>query len=204
MDTNLDKYRPNSHKSKELAKQPEKKIEKVVTGSVRQKKKSGLVKFKDAFISEDANNISSYLKQELVIPSIKKLVFDILVDGASILLFGEKGRLAKRGNASKISYGSFYDSPRDTRSLSKPRTAVSYDEYVIESRGDAEEVLSRMDELIDNYKQVSVADLCELIGITCDHTLNKYGWTDIHTAYAARVRDGYILKLPKPKPLDSN
>lgn len=204
MDINSDKYKPNSHKSKELAKIPEKKIERVVSGKVKQKKKGGLSEIKNAFISEDADNISSYIKQELLIPSFKKLISDIVTDGIAILLYGEKGRAIKPGgNASKISYGRFFNSGRSEPTISRSRSAFSYDEVVIDSRDEAEEVLRRMDELLENYPAVSVADLCELIGVTCDRTMNKYGWTDIHTAYVARARDGgYMLKLPKPKPLD--
>lgn len=33
------------------------------------------------------------------------------------------------------------------------------------------------------------------------YAANKYGWTDIAGCRAVRVRDGYILKLPKPTPL---
>lgn len=204
----LDKYKPNSHKSKEEAKRAEKKVERVVTGVAKPKKKGELTKIKEAFISEDADNIKSYIKQELLIPSFKKLICDIVTDGISILLYGERGRSTKPGNASKISYGRFFNSPqKDPRpALSAPsqsRSTVRYDEYLIESKAEAEEVLNRMEELIENYEMASVADLCEMIGITCDRTWNKYGWTDIHTAYVSRAREGgYLLNLPKPEPLN--
>ena len=58
-----------------------------------------------------------------------------------------------------------------------------------------------MDELIDMYGQVSVADLYDLVGKTCEHTDNKYGWTNIRNAEPVRVRDGYLLKMPKALPI---
>lgn len=54
-----------------------------------------------------------------------------------------------------------------------------------------------MDELIEIYGMVSVADLYDLVGITGNYTDNKYGWTNIRNAEPVHVRDGYMLRLPK-------
>ena len=75
-------------------------------------------------------------------------------------------------------------------------------DIIIENRGEAEDVLSRMDELIDQYGLVSVADLYDLVGINGNYTDNKYGWFNIRTASVVRVRDGYMIKLPKAVPLN--
>ena len=59
-----------------------------------------------------------------------------------------------------------------------------------------------MNEIIAQYEVVSVADLYDLANVSNDnYAANKYGWTDIGGCRAVRVRDGYILKLPKPMPL---
>ena len=82
---------------------------------------------------------------------------------------------------------------------------LNYDYYSgndLYSEGEAEDVLSRMDELIDTYGVVSVADLYDLVGISCNYTDNKYGWTNIRNVEPIRVRDGYMLKLPKAMPID--
>lgn len=59
-----------------------------------------------------------------------------------------------------------------------------------------------MDELIDTYGLASVADLYDLVGKTCEYTDNNYGWNDIRSAAVVRVRDGYLLKLPRALPLN--
>ena len=59
-----------------------------------------------------------------------------------------------------------------------------------------------MNELLDNYGIVSVADLYDLVGKSCDYTANRYGWTNIRNAEPVRVRDGYLLKMPKVGPID--
>lgn len=201
------KYQPNSHKFKEEKKsvnKADKKVEKVVKGTVKVKKKSELGKFKDIFISDDAKNVKQYVFLDVLVPAIKKAVSDIVTDGISMILYGETGHGKKSSTASRVSYRSYYDDRRDDRRYSenRTRTGYSYDDIILDSRGEAEEVLSRMDELIDTYSIVSVADLYDLIGVTGNYTDNKYGWTNIHNAEVVRVREGYLLKLPKALPIN--
>ena len=67
---------------------------------------------------------------------------------------------------------------------------------------DQEDVLMRMDELMETYGLVRVADLYDLVGITGNYTDNKYGWTNIRNAEIVRVRDGYMIKMPRAVPID--
>ena len=82
------------------------------------------------------------------------------------------------------------------------RARLNFDDIILESRGEAEEVLSHLLELVENYGVASVADLYELVGITGSFTDNKYGWTNLSTASVSRVRDGYLLNLPNATPID--
>ena len=60
-----------------------------------------------------------------------------------------------------------------------------------------------MDELIETYGFVSVADLYDLVGKRCNYTDNNYGWTNIRNANIVRVSGGdYMIKMPKARPLD--
>ena len=46
------------------------------------------------------------------------------------------------------------------------------------------------------------ADLYDLVGITGEHTDNKYGWTNIRNAEIERLRDGgYRIKMPRALPI---
>ena len=201
----MDEYKSNSHKSRELTTQNEtsKKVEKVVSGTVKTKKKSGLEKIAGIFVSEDADNVKSYILTDIIIPAVKKTVSDIVTNGIDMILYGGSGKIG-RGNspASRISYNNCYSSIRRDPEPSRYRATYAYDDIVLETRGEAEEVLSRMDELMSRYKVVSVADLYDMVGIQGNYTDNKYGWTDIHTAHVERIRDGYLLKLPRAMPLD--
>ncbi len=197
----MEEYKSNSHKSKEEQRiaVPEKKVEKVVSGSVKSRKKSEFQKFADVFIQEDAQKVKSYILMDVLVPAVKKAISDIVTNGIDMILYGETGRTKKSGTASKVSYRSYYDKRNDQRDYSsaRTRTGYDYDDVILDNRGEAEEVLSRMDELVATYGLVSVADFYDLVGITGSYTDNKYGWTDIRNASVVRVRDGYTIKLPR-------
>ena len=200
-------YKPNSNRYKKEqsnALAERKKIEKVVTGKVKTKKKSEISKLKDTFISEDVSNVKSYIVMDVLIPAAKKAISDIVRDGIDMILYGDTRSGRSSSGASYVSYRSYSDRDRrDTRrESSRTRVGYDYDDIILESRVEAEEVLRRMDELIETYGIVSVADLYDLVGKSCNYTDNKYGWINIRNAEPVRVRDGYLLKMPKAGPID--
>lgn len=192
----MEEYASNSHKSRaEIAKQ-DRKVEKVISGTVKTKKKTGLNKVKNIFISGDASNIKEYILMDVLIPNVKKAISEIVTNGIEIMLYGETGR-KKNSNASRISYRDYY--PKEGRQTRDG--GYDCNDIILETRGEAEDVLSRMDEIMDAYGNVSVADFYDLVGVTGNFTDNKYGWTNIRSANVIRVRDGYMIKLPKAKVL---
>lgn len=203
----MEEYKSNSHRSREENASPpaeREKLEKVVKGTVKTKKKGDIRKFTDVFISEDAANVKNYILMDVLVPAVKKAISDIITNGIDMILYGGSGRSKSSSGASKVSYRSYYDRRDDDRRYDshKTRTGYSYDDIILDNRGEAEDVLTRMDELIEIYGMVSVADLYDLVGITGNYTDNKYGWTNIRNAEAVRVRDGYMLKLPKALPIN--
>lgn len=202
-----EEYKPNSHKFREGRTETlteRKKVEKVVHGKVKTKRKSGVSKITDVFISEDAANVKSYIVMDVLVPAVKKAISDIVRDGIDMILYGESKGRRSSNSSGYVSYRDYSrrdddrDRFRDSRSKAN---GYNPDDIVLENRGEAEEVLSRMDELIDTYGNVSVADLYDLVGKSCEYTDQKYGWTNIRNAEPIRVRDGYMLKLPRVAPL---
>lgn len=203
----MEDYKPNSkrYKAEQQVSAKDKKIEKVVSGTAKTKKKSEIRKLTDVFVSEDISNVKSYALMEVLVPAVKKAIFDIVTNGIDMILYGETGHSKKRGSASRIEYNRCYDRPSDRRSSGtyRGRSGLDYDDIIFDNRGDAEAVLSAMDEIIAQYSVVSVGDLYDLADIsTSNYAVNNYGWTDIRGASVVRVRDGYTLKLPRALPIN--
>lgn len=197
-------YKPNSFRSKEQAAQKEEErrhLNKVTEGTVVQRKRSKAGKLRDIFLLGDIRQVKEYVLGDILLPMAKRAISEAVSSGVNMLL-GESPR-DNRSNVpvSGVSYrryGSYYQSSdrrTETRSWSQP--GYQYDDIIFESRGDAEEVLYRMDEVLRDREVVSVADMFDMAGISCDYTANKYGWTDLRGSRVDRVRDGFILHLPR-------
>jgi hypothetical protein len=203
----MDNYAPNSRKFKEQQKaepRERKKVEKVVTGKVKTKKKSKVRNFTDNFVSEDASSVKSYIISDVLIPAVKKTISDIVRDGIDMILYGDTRRHDKSYKSySSVSYRDYSRRDDYRHKESRSRSGYDCDDIILESRGEVEEVLAMMDDLLATYNFVSVADLYDLVGKNCNYTDNNYGWTNLSSAEPIRCRDGgYLIKLPKPRPID--
>ena len=197
-------YESNSHRNRENSENKErKKLEPIA--KAKTKKKSEAKKLVNAFVAEDVTSIKDYILMDVLLPAAKKAISDMVTNGIEMLLYGET-RSKSKSRDSRISYTKYYERdyerPRAGSGRSRGRYGYDYDDIILDTRQEAEEVLDRMDDLIDSYGIVSVADLYDLVGISGNYTDNKYGWTNLRNADVQRVRDGYLLKLPKALPFD--
>lgn len=204
-------YTSNSHKSKDAKKEApkaERKVEKVITGKVVKRQKPLGKKVAETFAGDDAQTVGNYILFDVVLPAAKTMISDAVSQGVERLLFGDNARArstARPGHTSynRISGSSAAGTVRAPREISRrARTNHEFDEVVLGTRGEAELVLERLGDLVDQYDSATVSDLYDLIGITGSFTDDKWGWTDLRTAGVSRVRDGYLLSLPRTEPLD--
>ena len=206
----------NSHRPKKSKDNvpADKKVEKVVQGTVSRRKKSLGKKFEETFISGDAQSVGGYVLWDVVIPAAKDTIADAVSQGIERMLFGEARSSSRRGGSSRsgsaqgfVNYSRF-GSGGTRRDNSPPqlsrraRASHAFDEIVIDNRGEAEGVIDGLEDLIGKYGSASVSDLYDLIGTTGNFTDEKWGWTNLEAAGVSRVRSGYLLNLPRPEPLD--
>lgn len=204
----IKEYKPNSHKSKLEAKQAEEKREKIAAvakAKVVKKKKNN---FLSSFISDDAVSIKDYIVDEFLIPLVQNTICDIFEEIPKTIFYGKSGR-RRSSNANRVSYTKYSsrrDRDRDYRDRDRDRDRDRYDrrtnifdstDIVFDSRGEAEKVLAVMDEIMQEYEIVRVADLYDLAGVSCDFPANDYGWTNIRNARVVHVRDGWVIEMPR-------
>lgn len=206
----MNDYTPNSHKFREEKKaestSERKRAEKVVRGAVKTKKKSGVYKLADIFIKEDVENVKTYVVQDIVIPTIRDTIWSVLTNSLEMFLYPGGGRSKRRPGLdfTYTSYDRFSDRgrPDDRRGDPDPRPRYNGEDLVFATRGDAEAVLHELRYMIKRYRFARVLDLYDLADRTAPYTANDYGWMDLERVDIVRVRDGYILKLPKALPID--
>ena len=187
------------------------RLEKIVKGQVTRRKKGFFDKFSEAFFGDDTQSVGNFILWDVVIPAIKNTVSAAVQGGVDMLLFGEPrgDRTRRDGNHSIVDYGGFARRPgvvsrtRDERpDPFRSRVSHKFDDIIFRNRGEAEEVLSNLVDQIENYNVATIGDLYDLVGMTGDFTDNKWGWDNLSRASTTRVRDGYILVLPRPVVID--
>lgn len=213
----MDDYPANSHRvrqAKEPAeKQEPKKIEKIVEGTVVRRKKPLAKRFTETFIGGDMKTVGSYVMFEVLLPAVKDTIADAMSQGVERMLFGEARSTSRRTGARPGTYISYNRMGQSSRSYGRreepsrtpsrrSRATHNFDEIILETRVEAEEVIDRLFDLVSRYDTATVADLYELVGVSGDYTDDKWGWSDIRGAGVERIRNGYLLNLPRPEPLD--
>lgn len=188
-------------------KEERKKMEKVISGTAKKKKRSGLARLSDIFAMEDVRDVKKYIFEEALIPKIKQTFVDIVMDGVNMWCYGNTKNRRDSGSSTYVSYDTRYryDDRYDYRSNSdfRPYTGFDIGNITLDSKGDADEVIRQLNIRIRDYGVVTVAELYEAVGWPSQYTDCKYGWMSLRNAESVRTRDGrYALRLPKVVPID--
>lgn len=211
----MENFPPNSRKAREP--DEPKKIERITSADATRRPKRLGRRLKDVFIGEDPRATMDYVVMDVIIPGARDMMFDAVEAGFQRLIYGESAR--RRGHSSPNPYGGNQPhvdyarisrgpvgaaQPPQQRMVSRrSRARGSFDELIIPSRREAEEVIDRLFDILSQYGQVSVAHLYELTGVQSSHTDIKWGWTQLRGAKAVPLRQGgFLLDLPEPEPFD--
>lgn len=204
-------YPPNSDASKRsISDKDEKNVERVTSGEAVRKKKSLRKQLRETFIAGDLRSSIRYVAFDILLPTLRDMLWEAGSGGIEKLIFGDSRRrgstIPQSGPTGYVSYNRYSMGGNrlagPARVMSRmARARHDFDEIVLESRVEAEEVIDRLFDLVSRYEAATVSDLYELVGLPSSHTDNKWGWTDLRGAGVSRTRDGYLLDLPDPTPL---
>lgn len=178
-------------------------------------KKDGIVstkkplsqKFAETFMSEDTDDIKSYILMDVIIPGIKNAVLEVL----EMAFFGTvSGKRKNSRKEERTDYRSYYgdsnvvrrDSRRERDRRSKRDDRLDYRNIVLLNREDAEEVIDQLHKRIKKYGAVSIAELFDLIDEPSNERDNDWGWKDERDIRLRRVSRGYLIDVVEAEYLD--
>lgn len=189
-----------------------KQISKVVTGRVTRRRAPLGRRLAENIVGDNAKGVFEYVLLDVVLPAAKDVLADAVSSAIERLLYGEvRSRRPRRSSQFGNSYVSYnrYSSSGYGQSREDPRRGAqprkerpSFDDIVLDTRVDAEEVIQNLIALIDRFEAASVTDLYELVGVTADFTDSKWGWTSPRGMGVTRVANGYLVDIPAPSPLN--
>ena len=199
----MDAYPPNSRTT---SAQPEKKVERITSVGAKRRKKPLGKQFRETFVGGDARTATQYVIFEVLVPAMKDALAEAGSQGIERLIFGESrrrgGSRPPAGPTGYINYQQQSRSPQQRSMSPRARSRHDFDEIVLESRTEAEDVLERLFDLLSKYEAVTVADLYDLTGLSSTHTDHKWGWTELRGSNVRKIRgSGYLIDLPGPEPL---
>lgn len=191
-----------------------KDLPKVVSSPGKIQKKSELKVLSESLFPKDMHGLLG----SAIRNAASDMMYDIITNGASIIADSIAGMLDPNGRShdrrgrvvsGRRDYTKYSRSSNDRNKeeirYARRRSIFDYDQIIFNNRGDAESVLFAMDDIIDQFGVVSVADLYDISEVSTDnHMVNKYGWSDIRDAKVIHVRKGYVIDLPKPMLLDND
>lgn len=192
-------------------KEEKKAIEKVdLKGTVVVKKPSFASRLKETFIAEDARDVGDYILWDILVPTIKRTIRDIIVGSADRVFLGtgvssssnslyrERGvtyvRRTDYGASSRVSTTK---APK-VESRMAPPVNFGLDQIVFDNYEDASSVLERLVDYLETYGKATVDDYFDLIGKSAPFTAQNWGWRSLSSATIINTAGGYFIKLPKP------
>jgi hypothetical protein len=188
-------------------------VDKVVINDVSKRKAPLGKRLAETFLGGDAKTVANYVVFDVLIPAAKDMFSDAVSQGFDRMLWGDSARSGRRGggrpvgDAGHVSYnrmsGSRTREREDPRRQNRQvREAHNFDDILLATRHEADTVLERMSDLVNQYDVCTIADLYSLVGITPTFTDNNWGWTELIGSRAVRDGGGYLLDLPRPKPVE--
>lgn len=200
-----DREYPSNSKSAKPGPEP-RKVEQVVTTPVTSRQKSVGKRLKEALIGGDSRTAVQYVIGEVIVPQAKDMISEALTSMIERIIFNGDGGRSRRSSNRTAGYTNYarYSSKnirrgdRDERVTASPRSR-DLDDIIFETRAEAQNVLEQMNDLLEEYGLISIADLYTMLGWTqrSTHTDQKWGWDDLQAADIRMTRGGYILILPK-------
>ena len=207
----MDNFPGNSHsaKSKPQKNPDDKNIERVITTPVMQRKKTFGQKFKDAFIGGEFRSASTYILAEVLLPALRNTIVDATSKGIERMIYGDvtpRSHNNYGNNRPRISYDSPLHpmSPQHRAYLPHqpgPGKRQQFNDIVLTSRAEAELIIERMGDIIENYEYASISDLKHLIGERSNYVDKTWGWSSINFVDIRQIREGWLISFPSAEPI---
>lgn len=200
-------YPSNSYKSREYkevsnARPPveRKKLKQVATA----KRRGDTAVSKALHLDNDvAEGLWSYIFNGLIGPTFKDTMYKIVTNVAHAIIFQSLSFDNKSSSSSGYrSYRSFSDEkPRASRSVENDYGTLSkYPtcDILFQDRLALEEVISQLEDTLEEFGVASVGDLYDSVGWETYSTYYNYGWKDLSGVKISTTIGGYVLHMPKP------
>lgn len=180
-------------------------LQKVIKGSAGVKKQTNLGRVAGSMFTDNMAGAKEHIIYDILIPSAKNFALEAV---KSIL--GMSGNGNYRAPAQTVNYGrptytnySNYSNTYSNNTQRPSNQGIQYDNLVVNTKVEADDVLAAMNDTISRYGFVTVANLYQLVGrVDYPYVYDNYGWVGLPSAYPVANLDGtWSFKLPRAVPI---
>lgn len=187
---------------------PQKKEIKQVVSDAKQVSRPATRRFFDFLLAESPKDLLKRIGSEVLVPRAKAGIEEAFNSFVHGMFWGGgaappsqivRGTVLRGGGINYQGISSQQTGLQQARqALPVQQHSGNYQDLVVPTQESAEILLANMYDLLNEYRLVSVADLYEMAGITPSPSDGSYGWTNLDGSRIQKVRDGYLLQLPRP------
>lgn len=186
-------------------------------GIVTIPKKPFGMRLKETFIAEDARDVGDYILWDILVPTIKRTIRDIIVGSADRIFLGTSttpNNLYKDRNVtyvkSQTNYASITRNKVEAKSLpvANPRPSQANYEIlnlVFDDYGQLSQAFSEAVDYLDTYGELSINNYAAILAQhfknvpSTNFVSQNLGWKSLRNAtIESAAGGGYFVKLPTP------
>lgn len=206
-----ERFPGNSNKDKRAREEasivPEQTIQ---SGGARLKKKSEGSKILNAlFGNDDAKSVGSYILYDVLIPAAKDMIFDSVMGGLSMRLFGTDRGYSRMPRRTMTNYQGISQKTRVINNPSRPthrarsvRSKIYNDDIEFDNKAEAYQALDILLSEIEKNGYATIATLYQYCQIPSDYVDNNIGWTDLSDVRIRTVGSKAVMILPPAYSID--
>lgn len=178
------------------------------------RKDSATEKLCKRFFQNDINTVKETIIKQVIVPRVKMLIRDGLVNTIDMLLIGKintNGLRPGQGNLMFTNYTGMYNfygnsnnnnQPGQSRFSNLDKGQSQYDKLthvVFSSSDEAMLYINDLKARIASYGQVSLLEASDILQLSSDYTTDRWGWKSLSEAdcYPYPVDCGWCVKLPR-------
>lgn len=186
--------------------EPKKKIVPVISGATQAPRPASR-RFMDFLFAESPKALGARIGRDVIVPRIKAGVEEAFNSFVHGMFWGNgtrpmsnmvQGTVLRAGGTQYHQISSLSAGAVPATPAASTTSHGNYQDIVCPTQQDAELLLANLYALFNQYRVVAVADLYEMARIKVSPSDNAFGWLSLDGARISKVRDGYVLELPRP------
>lgn len=159
--------------------------------------------FDEIFVNS-AKDVGNYVLHDVLIPYFKDTVYNIIMGGLNAFFYNGKKSVGRAFSAGQKAFNANATADVGISTAIGPDRRFDFVNVAFPTKDDADDALEKMQDILDEYPTVSVANFYSIAGVKNDNYMaNDWGWRRgaLESATVGLTPNGYVITFPKVRAL---